>query len=64
MLYCHHTDHRRESQAAASHFGRNVGLPQNPEEAAAGPVKSCRSCHLQAGDDSNVRYPFTKAKSS
>ena len=30
------------------------------KDAAAGPVKSCRSCHLQAGDDSKPLPTITK----
>lgn len=52
--FCHHTDQPKESlKPPLVTSERNVVLTAEVlKDAASGPVKSCRSCHLQAGDDS------------
>ncbi|HKP37422.1 MAG TPA: cytochrome c3 family protein [Pyrinomonadaceae bacterium] len=59
---CHHTDQPKESlKAPYVTSERNVTLTAEVlKDAAAGPVKSCRSCHLQAGDDSKPLPVVTK----
>ena len=59
---CHHTDQPKESlKAPYVTSERNVALTAEVlKDAAAGPVKSCRSCHLQAGDDSKPLPVVTK----
>jgi len=61
-VYCHHTDQPTESlKPPLVTSERNVVLPAEVrQEAAAAPVKSCRSCHLQAGDDSKALPVITK----
>jgi Class III cytochrome C family len=60
---CHHTDQPAAAlKAPLKTSERDVALTAAVLEAAnAKPVKSCRSCHLQAGDDSaplpTVTYP-------
>jgi len=60
---CHHTDQPATALVAPlKTSGRDVALTAKLLEAAdSKPVKSCRSCHLQAGDDSatmpSVTYP-------
>src|SRR5436190_23985827 len=51
---CHHTDQPKENlKAPLATSERKVILTADVlKDAAATPVKSCRSCHLQAGDDS------------
>ena len=59
---CHHTDQPKESlKAPLVTSERSVVLTAEVlKDAAAGPVKSCRSCHLQAGDDSKPLPVITK----
>jgi hypothetical protein len=59
---CHHTDQPKESlKAPYVTSERKVTLtPAVLNDPAAGPVKSCRSCHLQAGDDSKPIPTITK----
>ena len=61
-VYCHHTDQPKESlKPPLVTSERNVVLTAEVlKDAAAGPVKSCRSCHLQAGDDSKPLPVITK----
>lgn len=60
---CHHTDQPASGLKPPLKTGeRDVVLTAKALEAAdAKPVKSCRSCHLQAGDDSapmpTITYP-------
>ncbi len=60
---CHHTDQPASGLKAPLKTGeRGVALTAAVLAAAdAKPVKSCRSCHLQAGDDSapmpTITYP-------
>lgn len=60
---CHHTDQPAAGLKAPLKLGeRDVALTAAALAAAdAKPVKSCRSCHLQAGDDSaplpTIAYP-------
>ena len=51
---CHHTDQPKESlKLPLITSERSVVLTAELlKDAAAAPVKGCRSCHLQAGDDS------------
>lgn len=51
---CHHTDQpKADLKAPLVTSERNVALTAAIlADAAAAPVKGCRSCHLQAGDDS------------
>ena len=51
---CHHTDQPKEKLTPPLVTSeRNVVLTADLlKDAAAAPVKGCRSCHLQAGDDS------------
>jgi hypothetical protein len=51
---CHHTDQPKDKlKAPLVTSERTVVLTADLlKDAAAGPVKTCRSCHLQAGDDS------------
>ena len=51
---CHHTDQPKEKLTPPLVTSeRNVALTADVlKDAAAAPVKGCRSCHLQAGDDS------------
>lgn len=61
--FCHHTDQPAANlKAPLKTSERNVVLTADVlKDAAAGPVKSCRSCHLQAGDDSKPLPIVTKA---
>ena len=61
-VYCHHTDQPKEGlKPPLVTSERNVVLTAEVlKDAAAGPVKSCRSCHLQAGDDSKPQPVITK----
>ncbi len=51
---CHHTDQPKANlKAPLVTSERNVALTADVlKDAAATPVKTCRACHLQAGDDS------------
>jgi hypothetical protein len=51
---CHHTDQPKENlKPPLLTSERNVVLTAEVlKDAAAGPVKICRGCHLQAGDES------------
>jgi hypothetical protein len=51
---CHHTDQPKENlKAPLVTSERSVVLTTEVlKDAAAAPVKTCRACHLQAGDDS------------
>src|SRR5439155_1357004 len=53
-IECHHTDQPKANlKAPLVTSERNVVLTADVlKDAAATPVKTCRSCHLQAGDDS------------
>src|SRR5438128_8495981 len=53
-IECHHTDQPKENlKAPLVTSERKVILTADVlKDAAATPVKTCRSCHLQAGDDS------------
>lgn len=59
---CHHTDQPKANlKAPLVTSERNVVLTAEVlKDAASGPVKSCRSCHLQAGDDSKPLPAVTK----
>jgi cytochrome c553 len=59
---CHHTDQPKENlKAPLVTSERNVALTAEVlKDAAATPVKACRSCHLQAGDDSKPLPVITK----
>lgn len=52
--FCHHTDQPKDSlKPPLVTSERSVALTADAlKEAAAAPVKTCRACHLQAGDDS------------
>ena len=60
---CHHTDQPKANlKAPYVTSERNVVLTAEVlKDAAAGPVKTCRVCHLQAGDDSKPLPVVTKA---
>lgn len=51
---CHHTDQPKENlKPPRITSERSVALTADLlKDAAAAPVKACRACHLQAGDDS------------
>ena len=51
---CHHTDQPKENLKPPLVTSERAVLltTDSLKEAAAAPVKACRSCHLQAGDDS------------
>jgi nitrate reductase cytochrome c-type subunit len=53
-IECHHTDQPKENlKAPLVTSERNVVLTADVlKDTAATPVKTCRQCHLQAGDDS------------
>jgi cytochrome c553 len=53
-VFCHHTDEPKESlKPPRVTSERNVALTADLlKDAAAAPVKGCRTCHLQAGDES------------
>jgi len=61
-IECHHTDQPKENlKAPLVTSERSVPLTAEVlKDAAATPVKSCRSCHLQAGDDSKPLPLITK----
>jgi hypothetical protein len=64
---CHHTDQPAASlKAPLKTSGRDAVLTAALlESAGAKPVKACRACHLQAGDDSaplpTITYPAKPA---
>jgi cytochrome c553 len=62
-VFCHHTDQPKENlKPPLVTSERAVVLTAEVlKDPAAGPVKSCRSCHLQAGDDSKPLPVITKA---
>jgi nitrate reductase cytochrome c-type subunit len=59
---CHHTDQPKESlKPPLVTSERSVTLTADVlKDAAATPVKICRACHLQAGDDSKPLPVITK----
>ena len=59
---CHHTDQPKGNlKPPLVTSERNVVLTAEVlKDAAAGPVKMCRGCHLQAGDDSKPLPAITK----
>jgi len=59
---CHHTDQPKENlKAPLVTSERTVALTAAVlKDAAAAPVKTCRACHLQAGDDSKPLPVITK----
>ena len=61
-IECHHTDQPKENlKAPLVTSERSVVLTADVlKDAAAGPVKMCRGCHLQAGDDSKPLPAITK----
>jgi nitrate reductase cytochrome c-type subunit len=61
---CHHTDQPKDKLTAPLVTSeRSVVLTADVlKDAAAAPVKGCRSCHLQAGDDSKPLPVITKAE--
>jgi cytochrome c553 len=61
-VFCHHTDQPKESlKPPLTTSERTVALTADVlKDPAATPVKSCRSCHLQAGDDSKQLPVITK----
>jgi cytochrome c553 len=61
-IECHHTDQPKESlKAPYVTSERSVALTAEVlKNAAAAPVKACRTCHLQAGDDSKPLPEVTK----
>lgn len=61
-VFCHHTDQPKENlKPPLVTSERNVVLTADVlKDAAAGPVKMCRGCHLQAGDDSKPLPVITK----
>src|SRR5712692_672845 len=61
-VQCHHTDQPKESlKPPLVTSERNVALTADAlKDAAAAPVKMCRACHLQAGDDSKPLPVITK----
>jgi hypothetical protein len=60
--FCHHTDQPKENlKAPLTTSERNVVLTVEVlKDAAAAPVKTCRQCHLQAGDESKQLPVVTK----
>src|SRR4051812_35717875 len=60
--FCHHTDQPKDSlKAPLVTSERSVVLTAEVlKDAAATPVKTCRACHLQAGDDSKQLPVVTK----
>ena len=60
--FCHHTDQPKNSlKAPLITSERSVALTADVlKDAAATPVKTCRACHLQAGDDSKELPVVTK----
>lgn len=63
-VFCHHTDQPKDAlKPPLVTSERNVVLTAEVlKDPASGPVKSCRSCHLQAGDDSKPLPVITKAE--
>ena len=61
-VFCHHTDEPKESlKPPRVTSERKVALTADLlKDAAAAPVKACRTCHLQAGDDSKQLPVITK----
>ena len=61
-MECHHTDQPKENlKAPLVTSERSVVLTAAVlKDAAATPVKTCRACHLQAGDDSKPLPVITK----
>lgn len=61
-IQCHHTDQpKADLKPPLVTSERTVALTAAVlTDAAAGPVKTCRSCHLQAGDDSKPLPSITK----
>jgi len=61
-VFCHHTDQPKESlKAPLTTSERAVALTADLlKDAAAAPVKGCRTCHLQAGDESAKLPVVTK----
>jgi cytochrome c553 len=59
---CHHTDQPKANlKPPLVTSERNVVLTSEVlKDAAAGPVKMCRACHLQAGEDSKPLPVITK----
>lgn len=59
---CHHTDQPKENlKPPLVTSERSVALTADVlKDAAAGPVKMCRGCHLQAGDESKPLPVITK----
>ena len=60
--FCHHTDQPKENlKPPLTTSERNVVLTVDVlKDAAATPVKTCRQCHLQAGDESKQLPVITK----
>jgi hypothetical protein len=60
--FCHHTDQPKDAlKPPLTTSERNVVLTADVlKDAAATPVKTCRQCHLQAGDDSKQLPAITK----
>jgi cytochrome c553 len=60
--FCHHTDQPKENlKPPLTTSERTVVLTADVlKDAAASPVKACRSCHLQAGDESKPLPSITK----
>jgi Class III cytochrome C family len=60
--FCHHTDQPKDGlKAPLVTSERSVVLTAEVlKDAAATPVKTCRACHLQAGDDSKQLPVVTK----
>ena len=61
-IQCHHTDQPKESlKPPLVTSERNVALTADVlKDAAAALVKTCRACHLQAGDDSKPLPAITR----
>jgi len=60
--FCHHTDQPKDGlKPPLVTSERSVALTADIlKDAAATPVKTCRACHLQAGDDSKPLPVVTK----
>ncbi len=61
-VVCHHTDQPKDAlKPPLVTSERNVTLTADVlKDATAAPVKGCRACHLQAGDDSKPLPVITK----
>ena len=61
-VFCHHTDQPKANlKPPLTTSEREVVLTADVlKDAAAGPVKTCRSCHLQSGDESKPLPMITK----